>query len=100
MKMDTWTEKRYSFLRFMRRFCKVKEGQIAPKWMYFVYYILFPLNWLYEKQAYIKYDILTDVYTIRGMKFTGEVFYHLKQSRGMRFEIVDTGEYVTLKKIQ
>ena len=93
---------RYKFLRFLRKICKVKEGEISPKWLYFIYYILFPLNWFYEKQSQMKYDPLTDVYTIQGMKFTSQVFETLKDeaNKGFKFELVDTGEYVTIRSLR
>lgn len=93
---------RYKFLRFLRKTFRIKEGEISPKWLYFIYYILFPLNWYYEKQSRIKYDPLTDVYTIEGMKFTANVFHVLKDesNKGFKFELVDTGEYVTIRSLR
>jgi len=94
--------KRYAFLRWLRKISNTPEGCVAPQWIKFIYYILFPLNWFYEKQSNIKYDILSDIYTINGMKFTGEVFYHLRSeaSKGMKFRLIDTGEYVTIETLK
>lgn len=70
---------RYKILRWLReKVFRVQEGCIAPKPLKFIYYLLFPLNWFYEKQSWIKYDPLTDIYTIEGMKFTRQVFKTLK----------------------
>lgn len=94
---------RYKILRWLRKnVFHVKEGEISPKGLYFIYYILFPLNWFYEKQSWVKYEPLTDVYTIRGMKFTGAVFETLKDeaNKGFKFELVDTGEYVTIRSLR
>lgn len=95
-----WTEVRYRFLRALRQLSGVPEGAVRPRWIVFIYYILFPLNWCYERNANIKYDALHDIYTIQGMKFSGEVFRHFRQSIGEKFEIVDTDDgTVTLRRI-
>ena len=45
---------------------------------------------------------MTDVYTIEGMKFTANVFHVLKDesNKGFKFELVDTGEYVTIRSLR
>ena len=96
-----WTEVRYRFLRALRQLSGVHEGTISPRWIVFIYYLLFPFNWLYERNANIKYDAVYDIYTIQGMKFSGEIFRHFRQSIGEKFEIVDTDDgTVTLRRIQ
>ena len=82
-----WTEWRYRFLRMLRQLANVPEGCVVPRWIQFIYHILFPLNWFYERQSGIHYDVVRDIYTIQGMKFSGDVFRHFKQSVGMKFEI-------------
>jgi len=64
--------RRYRFLKWLRKVFKVKEGDKSPKYIAWVYYILFPLEWFYQRQSGIKYDSVTDVYTIRGMIFSGD----------------------------
>jgi hypothetical protein len=87
-----WTNFRFSFLRMLKQIANVPEGAVAPKWIRFCYYILFPLNWFYHKQSGIKYEPETNVYTIEGIRITGEFFRHLKESRGERFEIDEASD--------
>lgn len=91
-----WTEFRYRFLRMLRVLSNTPEGSVAPKWVQFAHYALFPLNWMYQKNSGIYYDAQRDIYTIQGMRFTGEVFRHFKQSVGQRFEIESNDEGVII----
>lgn len=94
---------RYKFLRWLNcRIFKTKEGEIAPKFVQFVYRVLFPLNWFYQKQSGMRYDPLTDVYFIRGMRFTSQVFDTLRDMAkvGHKFELVETdGEVCTIRSL-
>lgn len=94
---------RYKFLNYLRRICKVRECEIAPKPIMFIYHVLFPLNWLYERQSNIKYDPLTNVYTINGMKFSANVFTMLRDrsKEGCEFQLTQTdGEICMIKEIR
>lgn len=93
---------RFAFLRFLRKnVFKVPEGAIAPKLLKFIYYTLFPFNWLYERQSNINYKVETDVYTIRGMRFTGELFYYFKSlaSKGTVFQFINVSDNCTLRTL-
>jgi hypothetical protein len=94
-----WTEFRYRFLRMLRQFANVPEAFIAPKWIQFTYYVLFPLNYFYIKNSNIKYDVQCDIYTVRGIKFSGEVFMHLKNSIGRSFEITEINGTLCLRDV-
>jgi len=93
------TEFRYRFLRMLRQFANVPEAAVAPKWIKFTYYLLFPLNYFYLKNSAIKYDVEKDIYTIRGIKFTGEVFSHFKNSIGRSFEITEINGIICLRDV-
>lgn len=91
-----WTEFRYRILRMLRQIANVPECSIVPKWIQCIYYMLFPFNWIYQRNSGIHYDAPRDIYTIQGMKFSGEVFRHFKQSVGQRFEIESNDEGVII----
>jgi hypothetical protein len=66
-----WEELRYKFLSFLcRKIAKNPPGTIRPRWVQFIYYILFPIKSMYERQANVKYDMLRDSYTINGIEIT------------------------------
>ena len=82
---------------------KQPQATVAPKWLQFIYYCLFPLEWFYLKQSRVRYDILTDVYTIHGMECTGNLLRDLSNKgyigKSFRVTAIDDGivtiEYAT-----
>lgn len=94
---------RYKFLRWLReKVFKSREGEAPPKLLLFIYRILFPLHFFYQKQSHIRYDPLRDVYYIRGMKITGIVFEWLRDAanKGEAFRLVETdGQEITIERI-
>ena len=66
-----WEKLRYKFLSFLcRKVAKNPPGTIKPKWIQFIYHILFPLISMYERQANVKYNIVYDSYTINGIEIS------------------------------
>lgn len=94
-----WTEIRYRFLRLLRQMANLPECSVAPKWIQFIYYVLFPLNWFYNRQSGIKYDAERDIYTIRGIKFSGDVFIHFKNATGRSYEITNINDCIVLRDV-
>lgn len=86
--MNVWTQYRFAVLRNLRTITNTPEGCYAPAWVRFVYYVLFPLDWFHERQSHIKYEVLLDAYTIKGVRITGDVFEMMKREVGNRFEVV------------
>lgn len=98
-KFHFWTEYRYALLRFLRDCSGTPEGACAPGWVTFIYYVLFPLNWAYEKQSGIKYEAPYDTYIIHGIRITGVVFEQFKGEVGSRFEVVKSQDgLVTIRR--
>jgi hypothetical protein len=94
-----WTEFRYRFLRMLRQLANVPEACIAPKWIQLTYYLLFPLNYFYLKNSNIKYDVEMDIYTVRGIKFSGDFFMIFKNSRGRSYEITEIDGTIVLRDV-
>ena len=66
---------RYRFLSWLKRSVfKTPEGQLPNKVMKFIYRCLFPLRSLYESQANVYYDPLSDSYKIDGIRYSREIF--------------------------
>lgn len=93
---------RLRFLRWLRKLTGTPQNCWAPKWILVLHSILFPLHSFYEKQSGIKYDPRTNIYTIRGMKFSAEIFDSLKDSslKGEYFQLVDVGECATIRRVK
>lgn len=93
---------RYKILRFLRDMTGAKEGTVAPKWIKVVYWILFPLNGFYQRQSGMKYNPLTNMYTIMGQEYSGEIFHFLTRaaSQGMRFRLKQHGTGKGIEKKQ
>lgn len=95
-------DKRLLFLNWLnRKVFNTKEGCISPKFVRVCYYILYPLNWAYEKQSGIRYDIMYDVYHINGKKFTGQFFSMLSNEANnkTRVELTIENDAITMKPI-
>jgi len=94
---------RYKLLHWLRyKIARCKEGEISPKWIRFIYWVLFPLNWFYERQSGIKYDHLNDIYFIRGMKFSGIIFEMLRHqaNEGKVFRLKEAdGKTATVEEL-
>ena len=61
---------RYKLLCFINyKVFKTKEGEVPPMICRVLWRILFPFNFLYEKQARVKYDMLRHTYTFNGVTF-------------------------------
>jgi hypothetical protein len=95
---------RFKFLSWLAHTVfKTKEGEVAPKLVQYIHRILFPLNWFYQRQSGIKYDPLRNIYTIRGMKFSGQIFEFLRHAsnKGKTFQLTETdGKECMLKEIK
>lgn len=70
--------------------------------------LLFPFHALYAKQSECHYDRLTDIYTIRGMKFSGTIFNYFNNecNKGKIVKMVQhdgevcTIQYLTDKELE
>jgi hypothetical protein len=93
---------RMKFLRWLRhRVWKVEEGCMAPRSLIVIYYILFPLNWLYEKRANVRYNAWYNTYTLHGIEFSAEFFRMLadKRNNGRIIKIETDGKYCTFTRL-
>ena len=87
---------RYKFIHWLRKkVFHVPDCEISPKIVIILINILFPLQWLYERQTHIKWDIQRNVYYIGKCKISGEMLHHFKNSIGELFKIVETKDGVT-----
>ncbi len=60
-------DRRFQFLYWLNhKVFKIEEGAMMPKFSLFVYRVLFPLNWLYDKQTHLKFDYRRNLYIIDG----------------------------------
>ena len=81
---------RWRFIHFLRvKIAKTPDECISPKWIKIFYCILFPLNWLYERQSHIRYDPLTGKFNLMGVEITRYDIVKLKiqkeiSSRGIK----------------
>ena len=92
---------RYKLLRFIRELSGISEGGMSPKPIMILYHILFPLNWFYQKQSNIHYSPMSNIYTIQGQKFSGDIFDFFSRcaERGECFQMIKENGEVMLKKI-
>ena len=64
--------------RWFRKAGGVKEGEISPKWLLAVRFVLFPLQssrwWLNDSEGY---QIHTDTWKINGLEFSSTYFEDL-----------------------
>jgi len=87
------SNKRIRFYHWLRKdVFKVPEATIGPRFLPIIYYLLFPLNWFYEKQSGIKYDMQRHIYIIQGMEFSGGIFEFLTDvsKTGKTFKLKST----------
>ena len=76
MKKLNW---RWRFIYFLRvKIAKTPDERISPKWIKIFYCILFPLNWLYERQSHIRYDILTGNFYLMGIELPSSAIIKFK----------------------
>lgn len=93
---------RYKFLRYLNKISNTLEGSIPPKWVRILRYVLFPLHWFYANQSGIKYDYATNIYTIRGIEFSGQLLeaFGDAKNNGLKFQLITDGKNATLKTIR
>lgn len=65
---------RLKIMDWLIKRAKVSSGEVLPKWLRFIKHVLFPFEFLYAKNLYIKYDPLRDMFTIYGIKYSGALF--------------------------
>ncbi len=65
---------RNKIYRFLKRISKVPEGSKLPWYLIVIKIILFPLYSYCALQNGIKYDLCTDTYIIKGMKYSDDLF--------------------------
>ena len=70
------------------------EGQVLTRPLMLTRVALFPIKWLVWRSE--PYDFQTDVWTIHGQKFSGEMLYMLAKSAGARVEIRQQNGCTTL----
>ena len=85
--MNTRINWRWRFIWWIRdNVTKTPPENMAPKWVGVIYYILFPLNWLYERQSNIKYDPLSGHFYIAGIKLSRYDIMKLKQDQNYEYK--------------
>lgn len=94
---------RFSILNWLKySVFKQHGGEIPNNFILLVYHVLFPLNYMYEKQSFLKYDFPTNTYIIDGMKFSYDIFKFLKDggNKGKCFRLLTTKDGIcTLENI-
>lgn len=56
---------------FICKLLKVGVGEIPPEWLTWIFY---PMKKYAARHAFVRYDFVSDVYTINGVKISGGVF--------------------------
>jgi hypothetical protein len=79
-------KRRRFFYYLVREVFKVAEGQILPKYLIVLKCILFPIESFYFKINKDFYDPYRDIYTINGIKFSGQFFKNMNKV-GSTFKI-------------
>ena len=82
---------RTKLLKFLAyKVCKTQEGCLPPKWVVTLSCILFPLYYMYSKQSGIKYDPITKVFTIKGVRLQSEIFdfFNNESAKGTKFKFI------------
>lgn len=75
--IDWWSRKIARFERWLYHdVCKFAEGQLLPKWIRPVRYLLHPL-WLIEKTHRIRRDMSRDIIYIYGVPISGHMLHML-----------------------
>jgi hypothetical protein len=73
----------------------VPEGSCLPVILIKIRRILFPLQPLIHKCGAVKYDAVTDVYTINGIRITGQTLNMIFKRKGcFLIEIESTNETI------
>jgi hypothetical protein len=99
-----WEEYRYTFLRWLNyKVAKTEVGTVPPKWIRILHSILFPLHYLYARQAQVHFGFLNDYYTIRGVKISAGLFdaFSKDAEEGVVFKFIkNENGIITLEIIQ
>jgi hypothetical protein len=95
---------RFTILFWIKRnIAKTPEGCVNPKWLDFIYHLLFPLNRMYEKNSHTNYDFQTDTYIIEGLQISGSFIRSLSNYAkiGIKYELVENDKgVITIKTIE
>lgn len=94
------TDLRQRFLRFLHyKVFRRKEGEIMHPIGKAIWKLFYPLHAMYVRNSQCHYDLRTDVYTIRGMKFSGNIFSFLNNeaNEGRVFRLKKTSKDGTVE---
>lgn len=69
--------KRLRFLRGIRDFFSFEPSEIPPKWLKFIYYVLFPTHYIIDNQEFLRYDVFGNRFYIFGQKYSEDMMYFL-----------------------
>ena len=58
------------------------------------------MDWFYEKQSHVKYDVAYNIYTICNIKITAEVFEAFNSQVGKKFEVKRVGDETWVTTIE
>lgn len=87
----SWERLRYSLLRGLDTYvAKTEIGTIPPRWIRILHFVLFPLHSIYESQSQVHYSLMSNYYTIRGVKISAEFFdrVSIDAEKGIVFKFV------------
>ena len=79
--------KRQFYFWLQDKVFKVPGGQIPPKALNAIWYILHPTHFIQDRWSHMKYDPMTDTYTINGVRISGNIITELGRSRTSAIEI-------------
>lgn len=82
--MANWQETRLRIVHGLMKWSKVPEGTIIecyPWYVRWTRFILFPLQCLWFRQSYIRYDALNQTYYIEGVTLRSSFIYGLKHAK-------------------
>lgn len=80
---------------------KFKEGDLIPKWLYPIRFLLFPVDYVCHLCSECSgYDFITDVWTIEGVKYSGNLMRHFGYGKDELFKIIKRENgVITIEKI-
>lgn len=92
---------RLQIMRWLYKLSKTPEGMQPPKWLDILYKIFYPLRALYQRQANIRYDVVTNSYWLEGQRYSVDFFkfFSAKQSLGTFTFNKDNQGIITVTKI-
>lgn len=71
--------RRLKFLRAIRDFFNIEAGVVPPKWLKFIYYVLFPTHYIIDNQEFLRYDAMNNKFYIWSHCYSGEMLYYLSR---------------------